>query len=364
MKVLDRMIARQVATAIGITWLLVVGFDVVSAFAGEFDEFGEGQYGLLAATANVAWTIPRRMYELFPTAAVIGCLMGLGGLAAGSELTAIRAAGWSRRRILGAAAAVVGLLTLLMVVNGETLGPAGDRRSQQVSVAAKSDNVAIARWSGVWAREANTLLNARQGRMVGEGARARVELDDVRLFEFSKNGRLASVATAAHARHDGRQWVLEKVRRTRFLAARAEITELASEVWDSELDPDVLSLSVSRPRYLTTRELADAIEYSHRNGLDAGEFERNYYARFFYPLNAILLCLAVMPLAFGPLRSGGFAQRLFIGILLALGYFVGVRLFQNLAQIYSLPIALINLVLPTAVALGSYFYFKRSAVGA
>ena len=55
--------------------------------------------------------------------------MGLGQLAASSELTALRALGLSRRRLSLAVAAALALLTGLMVINGETLGPSGQRRA-------------------------------------------------------------------------------------------------------------------------------------------------------------------------------------------------------------------------------------------
>src|SRR3546814_5476436 len=67
---------------------------------------GQGDYGVGTALLALLLTLPRRLYDLFPYAAVIGSLMGLGALAASSELTALRAAGLSRQRIGGSAMAV------------------------------------------------------------------------------------------------------------------------------------------------------------------------------------------------------------------------------------------------------------------
>ena len=69
------------------------------ALSNEVSDIGKGNYTFGHAVAWLAYTVPRRAYTMFPTAAVIGSLMGLGQLAASSELTALRALGLSRRRL-------------------------------------------------------------------------------------------------------------------------------------------------------------------------------------------------------------------------------------------------------------------------
>ena len=99
-------VARVVTVTVLLTWAVLVGVDlVISGLLSEIDNIGEGQYGAVSALTYVLYTVPRRAYMMFPTAAVIGTLMGLGQLAASSELTALRALGLSRRRISLAAAA-------------------------------------------------------------------------------------------------------------------------------------------------------------------------------------------------------------------------------------------------------------------
>jgi len=122
-KQVDRLIARHVLAALAVTLVVLVAIDAMSALAREVDEFGEGDYSLATAVAFIALSLPRRAYEYFPFAAVIGTLVGLGGLAASAELTAMRAGGMSLLRIAGSALAAVGVATLLMVGVGETLAP-------------------------------------------------------------------------------------------------------------------------------------------------------------------------------------------------------------------------------------------------
>ncbi|MRT44334.1 LptF/LptG family permease, partial [Xylella fastidiosa subsp. multiplex] len=76
-----------------LTWLVLLGLYVVNGFASEVRDIGKGSYRFGHAIAYIAYTVPRRAYTLFPTAAGIGMLLGLGQLAATSELTALRALG-------------------------------------------------------------------------------------------------------------------------------------------------------------------------------------------------------------------------------------------------------------------------------
>jgi lipopolysaccharide export system permease protein len=355
----DRLIAVSVLMALGLVWFVLLGFDALTAFAEELDEIGEGDYTASTAMLYVVYSLPRRAYTLFPTAALIGCLLGLGALAAGSELTALRAAGLSRLRICLGALAVVALLTTAMMISAETLGPAGEQRAQALSVSSKSKDVTVARWSGLWAREGDTFLNAQHGRSKGEGVQAWVELDGVRLYEFGADGRLASIALARRAEHRDGQWTLHDVRRSLFQERGVKSESVAQERWESTLNPELLSLGVTRPRYLSTSELNTSLAYLKRNGLDPGSFESAYWARWFYPVNVLVLCLAAMPFAFGTLRSGGFGKRLFIGVVLGIGFFTLQTTTVNLAEVYRFDLRLGNALPPLLVALLSWLYFRR-----
>jgi lipopolysaccharide export system permease protein len=81
----DLYLGQSVFTTVLLTWAVLVGLDVVMAFSGEFKDIGKNGYTLGHAAAWVLYTVPRRAYTMFPTAAVIGALMGLGQLAATSS---------------------------------------------------------------------------------------------------------------------------------------------------------------------------------------------------------------------------------------------------------------------------------------
>jgi lipopolysaccharide export system permease protein len=289
----------------------------------------------------------------------VGALMGLGQLAASSELTALRAVGLSRRRLSFAVAIALAVLTLLMVVNGETLAPWGQRQADSVKTEAKSNNAISAQYAGVWAREGDMFLNAHTGQQRVSGADRWLELRNVSLYQFDDAGRLTSIAQAARAEHRSSGWLLRDVVRTRFGKDAVQQERIPEERWKTELDDAALAASVTRPRYMPSRELKESIDYFRRNGLDSGDFEEIYWGRWFYALNVLALCLAAVPFAFGSLRSGGLGKRLFIGIVFALGFWMLQTLFGNLARAYRLDFRLAYL-LPLVVMMGvSSFLFRR-----
>jgi lipopolysaccharide export system permease protein len=358
-KIHDFYVGRAVFGTVVLTWAVLLGLDLMLSFVGEFGDIGKGNYGIAQAVVYLGYTVPRRAYELFPYAAVVGSLMALGQLAASSELTALRAVGLSRRRLSVAVAGALAVLTFTMVASGETAGPWGERRANALKASSKSRDMIVAQYSGLWAREGDVILNANGGEERDNGTDRWLELRDVRLYEFADDGRLKSQALVKIAEHRPGGWLLRDVTRTNFQAKSVTQTKVAEERWASKLDAVALSAGTDKPRYLASNELRRAIDYRRRNDLDASEFEQFYWGRWFYPLNVLALCLAAIPFAFGTLRSGGMGKRLFIGIVFALGFWLLQQQCVRLAQVYDFDYRLAYLT-PTLVMLAvSGLLFRR-----
>jgi lipopolysaccharide export system permease protein len=353
----DRLIAASVLRALAATWVLLVALDAFTAFADELSAIGRGNYTLLTAVLHVAWTLPRRAYEVFPTAAVIGALAGLGALAPTGELTAMRAGGLSKARIAAAAAGSVAVVVAALTLVGETISPMADRHAQSLAASALSEDLIALGKTGVWARDGDTLLNARRGETRGDS----VSLIEVRAYEFDDDGRLSRVSTAARADHDGASWLLHDVVRQAFTENAVATEKFETYAWPSALDPRVLTLSVVKPRHLGLVDLEAGIEYLDRNQLDAGDWRAAFWRRLFFPLNVLLLVLVALPFAFGTLRSGGLAKRLFVGIVLAIAWNMMQRALTNVGAVYALDPRLVQLLPATLLALAAAWYFRRHA---
>ncbi|WP_313347850.1 LPS export ABC transporter permease LptG [Stenotrophomonas sp.] len=359
----DLYLGRAVFSTVLLTWAVLVGLDVVMAFSGEFKDVGKGGYTLGHAAAAVLYTVPRRAYTFFPTAAVIGSLMGLGQLAATSELTALRALGLSRKRLSVSVAIALSLLTAVMVVSGETLAPWAQERSDTIKASAKSgQSLASSRYSGIWVREGDTFLNAVSGdEQLLPGGGTRLVLSDVRLYQIADDGHLASLTHAGTVEHGPDGWTLRKVRRDTFGERSATRTTAESEKWDSQLDAAALATGMSKPRNLPARDLRTSIEYRKRNGLDARDYEDIYWSRWFYPINVLALCLAAVPFAFGSLRSGGMGKRLFLGILFALGFWLLQLFFGRMAGALKFDYRIAYALPPIVMLVVSGMLFRRKS---
>lgn len=357
LRLTDRLIAQRVLSAVGVVWLLLLALDCFLSLAEELPDVGKGSYTIVAAALHIGWTIPRRAYELFPIAAVIGALAGLGALAPTAELTAMRAGGLSKLRIALAAVAAVAALMVLVLIGGETLAPWGEQRAQAVQAGAMSQNLVARGRTGVWARDGETLLNAKRGENLGDS----VVLYDLRIYGFEADGRLAHITIAARAEHAQDAWILREVVRQSFGIEAVSSEKLTELVWPSQIDPRLLALSLIKPRFLGLRDLTNGIAYRDRNGLDASEWRAAFWRRAFYPLTVLALVLVALPFAFGSLRSGGLGKRLFFGILLAAGWSVMQRGVTNFAAVYGVDFRLTQLLPAAALLLIAAWYFRRHA---
>ena len=99
MNILDRYIARSVLAAIGVVILVIGALLTLMLFISEVDNLGDGNYTFGKILIWMALMLPARLYLVLPVVALLGSLLALGALAAGSELVVIRSAGVSMKRL-------------------------------------------------------------------------------------------------------------------------------------------------------------------------------------------------------------------------------------------------------------------------
>jgi len=360
-KKVDKLVALSVLGAVLLAWGFLVALDALNAFISEVNDVGTGQYTLSKAVAYTLLTVPRRSYQWFGYAALIGGLMGMGTLAGSGELTALRAAGLSKLRICLSVILALFALTALVMLIGETLGPRGEQKAQALQMAAKAKDVSIGKGGSLWARDGTNVINAKHGRSRVKDGVASVELQDVRVFEFTEQGQLRALSLAKTASHSSEQWIFHDVRRTDFVDGTAKSTTQAQAEWKSSLDPNVLAVSMIHPEYLSANDLARNIDYMRRNHQDASTYQVAYWARIFYPLNVLVLAFCAVPFAFGTLRTGGLGKRLFLGMALAISYYFFQHAVVNMGAVYNFNMALVNALPSVLLALFAFAYFRRYA---
>jgi lipopolysaccharide export system permease protein len=341
MSLLGRYLARTVIAGTLVAVLVIISLELVFAFVEEAGDIGSRDYTAGSAFLYILLTAPQRAYEAFPIATLIGSLMGLGGLAARNELTAMRAAGVS---ILGVARAVVvaGLvLASLAFALGEWVAPPAERWGQQLRSSALSDNVAAGDDAGFWARDGSHFVQVQR-------AVTDVYLQGIRIYELGGGREINRIVNAAQARYENGAWRLQDVVITRFVEGGVETERLPAVAWDSELRPEVLDVIVVEPETLPVTSLYAYIQYLERNGLESARYRLAYWIKLVTPLATVTMLLLAIPLVFGSVRSAGAGQRIFIGVMIGIVFFLANRMLNHMGLIYGLP-PWISAALPTVV---------------
>lgn len=343
MSLLDRYLARAIIAATLVALVGLLALDLFFALVDEMGSLRAGRYEMQQAIVYVALTAPRRAYELFPAAALLGGIFGLGALAAGSELVALRAAGMSTARMAAGVTQVGLLLALGAVLLGEQVAPLAEAKAQGLRTVARSGGAAYQASGGLWIRDGSRFIRIAK---VLPGHR----LADVEVYTVGPDLRLEEavrVRTAAY--RDGR-WQLEDVARTVFAGDRLHTEHHGQERWPRLVSLELLEALTVKPDKMAASTLYRYIGYLQANGLDAARYQVAFWGRFTTPLSGLVMLLVALAFAFGPLRSGGAGQRLLTGTLLGLAFYVLDRAVNQLGVVYGL-VPWVSAFLPLAALL-------------
>lgn len=342
MRRLNGYIARSVIGGTLLALLVLTGLDTLFAFIGEMDDMG-GRDGLAQALVYTSLTVPRRAYELFPTCVLLGSLLSLGTLAANSELIAMRAAGVSIARIVRSVLRAGVMMLVLAVVVGELVAPASEQRAQTLRAMAHSEQMHM-RAGGLWAKDGQRFLNV--GAVMPD-----LRLLDLRIYELDDARRLIRLTEVDAARYEGDRWVLSGIRRSHVSeeGVRGEYAE--EERWTRLLAPELFNVLAVEPRQMSAAALARYVGYLSDNRLDSAHYELAFWLRFSTPLSSLVMLLLAIPFVFGSLRTGSAGQRLFIGLLIGVGFHLLNRTLNHMGIVYGLP-PLLSASLPLLIFFG------------
>jgi len=342
---LSRYLMRQVLVGIGLVSFLLAGLYTLVDLLREARSL-EGDYQGLQMMVYLAQTMPRRLYDIFPFAALIGVMLGLGGLASGNELVAMRAAGFDRGRILSRALLAVGLCAVLLLAIAEWWIPALESEARADREQARSGQIQHNRYGALWLRDQDHML--RVGLSIWLDDKELV-FGDVLVYELDDRGEPARIHYAERARHDDTAWELFEVR-SLGVSAPGAILERDALRFESDLRPELFAATISRPRLLSLRDLSAMQSLLERNGLDASRYVEAFWDRLYFPLNVLAMVLIGLPFVFAGMRQRNPGLNLFIGVSVGLVFFVLTRLAQGVAGVLPLPLGL-TLALP-AVSIG------------
>jgi len=339
MRILDRYIGITVIGGTLLALLVLLALFSFVAFIGEQSDIGRANYGVTDALLYVLMMMPTMAYQLLPLAALLGSLAGLGVLASHNELLVLRASGISLQRIILAVMKAGALLMLLAVFLSEFVVAGSEQKANEMRASALSTRVAYRTSDGFWTRNEHSFINVHtvlsDGRLAG-----------VLIYEFDDLQHLRRVTQARQARYVDDHWELEGVVRTEFDHEQIMSRQLNSVSWQTLLDPQLLDIVAVKPQSLSATGLYHYIQYLTGNGLDAARYEMELWVKLVLPLATGVMVFLAVPFVFGSLRSVGIGQRIMMGTILGITFYLLNQIFNYVSLAYQFN-PVVSAILPT-----------------
>ncbi|MDZ7791268.1 MAG: LPS export ABC transporter permease LptG [Xanthomonadales bacterium] len=340
--ILGRYVSRTVLVWVLIVAILLVGLYTLIELVREAQDLTR-DYGPVQMLAFIAQTTPSRLYDIFPFAALIGTMLGVGGLAGTNELVAMRAAGYDRGRVLASVMLSVGACLLVLFLLAEFVIPGLEARASAQRDQLRSGQVHLGKYGALWLRDGSMMIRIGYSAWSDDN---QPEFGDVLVYHLDEGMQPDRVMHAASATHTGDAWQFRHVAE-RGVFDDPQSRREASMTFDSTLSYDLFASAVSKPRMLAIGDLLGMIALLDANELDTGRYRQALWNRAFFPLNVLAMILISLPFAFRGGRQGGRGLSIFAGLSLGLMFFVVSRLIRGTAMLWPGPLWLL-MILPAA----------------
>lgn len=371
MKVLAHYFSSQIYRAIAFAMLAFLALFAFFDLMSELGSVGRGPYQLEQALIYVTFGLPAYAYELMPIVALIGTIFVMAQLAARSEFTVMRASSLSMAdalRLLMRIALVLAVITFLL---GEVISPRCNEFREQFKRRIQGSVFSAEFRSGLWAKD---LIRApASGQIIGSRFlnANKIEPDgsirDISLFEFDNKMHLVSRTSAKRAVFQGDEvWLLNGVDEQRFATEpigndrqKPDVInqrKLPSLQVRSEITPDILAVMLADPKGMSALDLAQYSHHLKKNQQRSEQYDIALWTKLLYPLTPLVMMVLALPFAYLQVRSGGLSLKVFIGIMIGMGFHLMNGLFSH--------IGLLNTWPPFATAALPSLLFLMAAIAA
>ena len=348
--IINRHLRGTIFKAAAVTSLILIGLFTFFNFLEQLDDATNAGMGPGFAGLATALTLPSIVYELAPMCALLGTLVGLGALAQNQELIVLRAVGLSRANLALAVAKVVAWLIVIGFVAGELIAPSALSRLKRLEASHSESNSPSN--EPIWISDNDRFIHIRYA------AEADV-LEDITIYAYA-GAELVSVTRAQRAEFRDGQWYLLDVRRTQLNASQIVVANSATEPWDFELRPKVVSMVAISPERLSVWALSRYIVEMRSTSQSAERYVQSFWRRVSYPVAALAMVLITLPMALTPRPRSSLAERVALGAGIGLAFYLANQLCSYVGTVFGLhPIA--AAVLPTGfvTALALVLNLKR-----
>lgn len=352
MGLLQRYIAKTILLSTMMVLLVLLGLYTFMDFISELDDLGKGQYQLGNILSYMALSMPKRIYELLPIAALLGSVLGLGNLASQSELVAMRAAGISIQQINKAVMIVALCLMCIAVFIGEVVRPPAEQKAREVQSIAKTGTVGSRSVHGFWTRDGQHFNHIQK--ILPDG-----RFSGISIYEFDNENRLRIVTKAEEAQYDEDSWTLTGVIQSTLDETGVKVRTVEHARWKSQLNPGMVNIVVVPPEFLPVWGLMEYIAYLKHNHQATEQYQMAFWIKVMMPLSSAVMVFLAVPFIFGPLRSSPIGGRILAGALVGIGFHLFNQSFQHLGLVFGV-LPWLSAAVPTVIfALFGWYFMKK-----
>lgn len=349
MKALDRYIIKEVLKGTLIALLILYTLFNLFTLKDELKFRGVGDYDLKHIFMYIGLLSPRYLYELMPSAALLGSLFVLGGMANHRELIAMRVSGVSILGIIRSVMMAGLVLVSLSFVIGEFIAPDAEKKAKVLRNVAKTQKPIARMDSGLWLREGNQFINIKDIYTEGDVA-------DIYIYELDALQHLRKMMHAEQGHFLGAgQWQLKQVQVSEISPQGISAKHINEQIWYSLVDPGVVDVVVVDPENLSLYELANYITFLQKNKQDADKYKLAFWARLINPFITLVMLLVSAPFVVGVGRGVALGPRMVVGILIGMGFNIVDNAVGQMGVVYGLN-PLFVAVLPSSLVLMGAFY--------
>ncbi|PJE55875.1 LPS export ABC transporter permease LptG [Marinomonas sp. BSi20584] len=339
---IDKYIASSVLWAFLIVAVVLLGLDFALTFIEQIKKVNDN-YTIQSLLQVILFRLPGKLAEYIPVASLIGTLMGLGTLAATSELTVMRAAGMPIWRIGFAACQPILLVSLLGMGISEFVAPMAEQKANLIEKFKGQESGTFSLTGGVWLKADNSFVYIDAADDMGK-------LYGIQIF--SPDGqKLKNIITASSAQHtEGSQWQLNNVTETIFVSDHVEKKSMEHANWNVSITPEHLFLASQEPDALSLSQLKNYQTYLKQQKLDGAQYELEFWITALRPIASLALVLVALSSVFGPLRSSTMGGRIFTGVIIGLAFQNALNLFGRMSVAINFP-PVIGVSIPIVICL-------------
>lgn len=333
--------------------LVICALDLLAKLIDELDSLNQN-YTFVEVLIYVGLQTPLSLYRYMPFAVLVGGLLGLGGLAASSELTILRAAGVSLLRITLSILKPILLFIVIALLLAEFVNPLAEQYAEnRRSLKLEGVKSALSSRSGLWNREGNEFMHFNS-------VQAQGQLLGVTRYQFDENNQLLATSFAESAIYINGQWQEENITETRFTENGAQTATYLFRPWAVELSPALLAILVQESDNLSISKLYYYINYLKNQGIDSSQYQLSFWNKVLQPLAIISLVLIAVSFIFGPLRQVTMGYRLFSGVVVGIIFQLTQKLLGPVSLVYGFaPLIAVLIPIIACFFLGLYLLAKN-----